>query len=300
TIPQNNQKVKLYKFYRGINERTQDSLYANLTFRFKKIDIEIRDGYFHDIRVFLEDEEYNTHVFTNLIGISLLNYYKRSLPIYFIWGTNNNKFLNYQYSIRKNTPEMLEYTDTKLINFCIKATDVLRYTYTSGNHYIPHDLVLQLPVKDKEGNVTNLESNVTYQIKQETHLEKIVELRTYTDFLALFEQSSNGLAQIEGKSKFYLLPFPFRYPGLGQIEFFPSFSSYVNYSRFEKNNKYVEFIEDLNSSNVYLPKNELNLIEKRFLTMGIDLEIYKFKNKNLPLTVSVYGTFNYNISEANF
>src|SRR5690606_14012692 len=129
TIPQNNQKVKLYKFYRGINERTQDSLYANLTFRFKKIDIEIRDGYFHDIRVFLEDEEYNTHVFTNLIGISLLNYYKRSLPIYFIWGTNNNKFLNYQYSIRKNTPEMLEYTDTKLINFCIKATDVLRYTY---------------------------------------------------------------------------------------------------------------------------------------------------------------------------
>src|SRR5690606_27339973 len=100
--------------------------------------------------------------------------------------------------------------------------------------------------------------------------------------------------------KFYLLPFPFRYPGLGQIEFFPSFSSYVNYSRFEKNNKYVEFIEDLNSSNVYLPKNELNLIEKRFLTMGIDLEIYKFKNKNLPLTVSVYGTFNYNISEANF
>lgn len=303
TIPQHNQRIKLY--YLPPFKKKKDSMrkdlkyekrefesglyYTDTMFNFQKLDVEIRDGYFYDIRVFLVDEEDNVHVFSNKVGISLLFYSQ--------YG-GRKKFLNYTYSIRKNTPE-IEYTDPLLMNLCVKVTDVLRYTYKAGNHYIPHDLVLELPVEDK-GYKTNLISNTTYQIKQETHLEKILELRTYTDFLALFGESNNGLAQIEGKAKLYLFPYPFHFiREIGQIEYFPSFSSYANYSRFDNTNKYVDLTEIQSDINYFVPNNELDLVEKRFLTMGIDVEALKWQHKNAPIKVSLYGTFNYNISSVN-
>jgi len=272
----------------------EDSIYVYKTFKFQKLDIEIRDGYFHDIRVFLEDDEYNTHVFTNSVGLSLLFYSQ--------YG-KRKKFLIYKYSIRKNTPETDEYTDSNLKKIRVKVTDVMGYSYKVGNHYIPHDLALELPAKDKDGNLTNLESNTTYQIQQETHLEKIVELRAYSDFLALFGGSSNGLAQFEGKAKFYLFPYPFRFlwsdKTMGQIEYLPSFSAYANFSRFEEKSKYVDLLGP-GVGNRYSIKSELDLIEKRFLTVGGDVELFKWQHKNAPIKLSLYGTINYNISQVNF
>lgn len=260
-------------------------------FKFKKLDVEIRDGYFYDIRVLVEDYEGNSHVFTNQIGLSIL----------FFSQYSTRKMMYYKNSIRKNAlVENQEYTDEKLNHLYINLSDVMNYTYKMGNHYIPHDLILELPEKAEE----NRGGNATYQIKQETYLEKILELRAYTDFLTLFGGSKNGLAQIEGRAKFYLFPYPFRLFGsrrtLGQIEYFPSVSPYVNYSRFEKDSKYVSTVYDPENNNFQIENNRnLGLIEKRYLTMGLDLEVLKWQNKNAPVSISLYGLVNYNISQVN-
>ncbi|SIQ62712.1 hypothetical protein [Chryseobacterium sp. RU33C] len=260
-------------------------------FKFKKLDVDIRDGYFYDIRVLVEDYEGNNHVFTNQIGLSIL----------FFSQYSTLKMMYYKNSIRKNAlVENQEYTDENLNNLYINLSDVMNYTYKMGNHYIPHDLILELPEKPEENNKVN----ATYQIKQETYLEKILELRAYTDFLTLFGGSKNGLAQVEGRAKFYLFPYPFRFFGsrrtLGQIEYFPSVSPYVNYSRFENDSKFVNTIFDTEKNQFQIENDRnLGLIEKRYLTMGLDLEVLKWQNKNAPVRISLYGLVNYNISQVN-
>lgn len=289
TIPKDGQEFNFYKYGKTTP--------ADKKFKFKKLDVEIRDGYFYDIRALVETPDGNTHVFTNQVGISLLFYSQ--------YG-KKKILLMYKYSLRNNTPTDSQYADKKISELYIKVTDIMGYSYKAGNHYIPHDLVIELPQNDTAGVQTNIKSAATYQIKQETSLEKIVELRTYTDFLALFGESSNGLAQIEGKAKFYLFPYPFRFLGskktLGQVEYFPSFSPYVNYSKFEDGVRYVEKKESIESTPAtikYEVNKPLDLIEKRFLTMGIDIEVLKWQHKNAPINISLYGTFNYNLSEIN-
>lgn len=205
--------------------------------------------------------------------------------------------MSYKSSIRKNSYNAYaEYTDDKMKYVYISLSDVMNYNYKVGNHYIPHDIALELPTKPEE----NKTGNAIYQIKQETYLEKILELRAYTDFLTLFGDSQNGLAQIEGKAKFYLFPYPFRFLGskrtLGQIEYFPAVSPFVNYSRFEKDSRYVKTVFENEN---FIVKNDIDLIEKRYLMMGLDLEILKWQNKNAPVSLSLYGLLNYNISEMN-
>ncbi|MFC0427607.1 hypothetical protein [Chryseobacterium scophthalmum] len=225
-------------------------LQPKLMYKFKKLDVEIKDGYFCDIRVFVEDDEGNEHVFTNQIGISVL----------FFSSFGTRKMMNYKNSIRKVSYDAYkEYTDEKMKYLFISLSDVMNYNYKVGNHYIPHDIALELPTKPEE----NQTGNAVYQIKQETYLEKILELRAYTDFLTLFGDSQNGVAQVEGRAKFYLFPYPFRFLGskktLGQIEYFPAVSPSVNYSRFEKDSRYVQTKLDSTNTN-YVVKNDIDLV----------------------------------------
>jgi hypothetical protein len=217
---------------------------------------------------------------------------------------NQKKLLTYKYSQRNNTPLNAEhkYSDENMTKLYIKVTDIMSYSYSSGNCFIPHDLTIKLPNKETDNKL----NGAKYEIKQETHLEKILELRTYTDFLALFGDSNNGLVQVEGKAKFYLFPYPFRFLGskktLGQIEYLPALYPYINFSKFENDDKYVDKIAVVdNTSNIirYEAAKHLDLIEKRFLSMGIDLEVLKWQHKNAPIKLSLYGTFNYNLSEIN-
>ena len=236
-------------------------------FKFKKIDVEIRDGYFYDIVAYVEDNLGNTHVFTNSVGLSIL-YYSH-------YG--KRKLLYYTHSQKKNATANGKYTDDELSELYIKLTDIFSYNYNIGKHYIPNEMALKLPndIKDNTGN------NVTYEIRQETSLEKILELRAYTDFLALFGEEENGLVQIEGKANFYIFPNPVRMLGtkryLGQIEFLPTISPFVNYSRFEKGNRYVSagtntFAVDSGTGALNFERG-LGLIEKRFLTMGLVFQL---------------------------
>lgn len=285
TIPKEDQRFRFY--CENMIDISED------VYKFKKLGVEIRDGYFHDILVYVEDLNGDTHVFTNQIGLSVLFYSQ--------YG--KSKFLYYLYSLKKkDVTEDSKYLDYKMSNRYVKVTDVMGYSYQVGNHYIPQDLTVELPRNDVEGNVTNINSQATYQIKQKTYLEKIVELRAYTDFLALFGETQNGLAQIEGKAKFYLFPYPFRLfwsrKTLGQIEFFSTISPHVNYARFGDEGRYVPIRKMADSDNYEL-NTKLDLVEKRFLTMGLQTEALKWQHKNAPVSISFYGLINYNLSEIN-
>ncbi len=169
----------------------------------------------------------------------------------------------------------------------IKLTDVFIYNYRVGSRYIPSDLVITLPAEN-----TILEKAQIYHIKEETHLEKMVELRAYTDFLAMFDDASNGLAQIEGKAKFYLFPYPFRFlwsrKTLGQIEYFSSLSPYISYSRFESGNRHTSLTDP-----------SLTLIQKRFLSMGLSMDVLKWQHKNSPLCLIAFAEAGYNVTQLN-
>ena len=285
TIPKDGQK---FRFYREDMEEVSEDEY-----KFKKLGVEIRDGYFHDIVVYVEDMNGDTHVFTNQIGLSVLFYSQ--------YG--KSKFLYYLYSLKKNdVTEKTRYLDKKMGTLYVKVTDVMGYSYQVGNHYIPQDLTVELPRNDVEGRKTNVSTQATYQIKQKTYLEKIVELRAYTDFLALFGETQNGLAQIEGKAKFYLFPYPLRLFGsrktLGQVEFFPTISPNVSYARFGDAGRYVP-IYNVSGTDGYELVTKLDLIEKRFLSMGLQADVFKWQHKNAPVIFSLYGLINYNLSEVN-
>ena len=69
-------------------------------------------------------------------------------------------------------------------------------------------------------NNPNQDSNSrsVYQLVQNTSLQNTVELRTYTDFLGLFNESPNGVVQIEGRAEFFCESFP-----VGQTGILPNF-----------------------------------------------------------------------------
>lgn len=301
SIPKDGQEFYFYKKdeIKEIYRKKKDSLSLpkNERYKFKKLDVEINDGYFSDIKVYVQTDDGNLHLFSNRIGISILDYSHHGR-----W----NQMLFYDISFR-DCDYKDSYTDNSLFNLYVKVTDVMGYDYKVGNRYIPQDITFELP-EYKDNIQTNKNNRVTYEIKQETYLEKIVELRTYTDFLALFGNSSNGLAQIEGRAKFYLFPYPYRFFGsrktLGQIEYLPSIAPHVNYSRFDNSNRYVATYDitnnDVNTTSEplnYGLSRELDLIEKRFLTMGIDLDVFKWQHKKVPLRITLYGLLNYNLSE---
>ncbi|WP_425658248.1 hypothetical protein [Tenacibaculum ascidiaceicola] len=267
TIPKDGQE---FCFYNKDKDR-QDTL----KYRFKRIDIEIRDGSFADIQVLVEYKG-SLLLFENYIGISFLRYALR--------GKNNYLFYSQKQPI-KNVKE----NDFK--NLRVRLSDVLMYKYKIGNNYIPHDLTLELPKEDIDGKETNLTAPATYQIKQETYLDKILELRTYTDFLALFGESDNGLVQIEGNAKFYVFPFAMRVPFTksGQFEVFKSVTPYIHYSKFEEDKGLV-------TATGGVIDNALDLVEKRFLTVGGEVNLLEMYQKNFPMKMSLYGIMGYNLT----
>nr|BFF41282.1 hypothetical protein BACY1_30870 [Tenacibaculum mesophilum] len=244
-------------------------------YKFKKIDIEIRDGSFADIQVLVEHKG-SLLLFENYIGISFLRYAYR--------GKNNFLFYSQKQPVKNVAEKDFE-------NLRIRLSDVLMYKYRIGNNYVPHDLTLELPKEDIEGKETNLTAPATYQIKQDTYLDKIVELRAYTDFLALFGESDNGLVQIEGNAKFYIFPFARRIPFTksGQFEVLKSVIPYIHYSKFEEDKGLV-----IATSGII--GNALDLVEKRFLTVGGEINVLEAYQKNFPMKMSLYGIMGYNLT----
>ncbi|WP_281979895.1 hypothetical protein [Tenacibaculum mesophilum] len=266
TIPKEGQE---FCFYNNDKER-QDTL----KYRFKKIDIEIRDGSLADIQVLVAYKG-SMLLFENYVGVSFLRYG--------YWASENFLF----YSQKQPTTNVDE---KEFENLRIRLSDVLMYKYKIGNNYIPHDLTLELPKEDIDGNKTNLTAPATYQIKQDTYLDKIVELRAYTDFLALFGESDNGLVQLEGSAKFYVFPFSRQiFSSSMQYEFLKSITPYVHYAKFEEDKGLV-------TATGGVIGNTLDLVEKRFLTVGGEVNFFEVYQKNYPMKMNFFGTIDYNLT----
>lgn len=294
TIPGENQEITFYKYSSNSSEKKVKGSTSEKGFirtqndaKFKKVAIEIRDGSFADIRAYVQSEDGNVHIFENKIGISILRYST--------YGKKN--YLFYKHSHKKGNSAN-NYKDTDLEHYYIKLSDVMVYDYKVGNHFIPNNLVLELPQKDENDRKTNADGPVTYQIKEDTHLDNVIELRAYTDFLALFGDSNNGLVQFEGNANFYVVPFPmalFGNANLMELTLINQLSPYVNYSRFDDDVRYVAL--ESNASGISSPKSELDLIEKRYLMMGIDANLLQLQSKDLPFKINLYGNLNYQLSE---
>src|SRR5690606_6554495 len=120
--------------------------------------------------------------------------------------------------------------------YSIKLPDVLTYIPNPGNNYVPESLTIELPTKTEEA--VHETYKLTYQVRQNTALQNIVELRTYTDFLGLLGDAPNGIVQMEGKADFYVVPLNIGGPHYA----FKKISPFVNFSKIEENDRYVNII----------------------------------------------------------
>lgn len=279
TIPKEHEEFYfLYKSKKKDSKKDSKMVDSNKKYTFKKIELELRDGSFTNIRVTVGYQG-NTHTFENHIGVSFM---------YFATKAKEN-ILFYKQSIINNKVTK----NNELGNLFIRLSDVMSYNYKTGNHFIPHDLTLELPKNDINGAPTNKIAPAAYQIKQKTYLDKIVEFRTYTDFLSLFGEGNNGLVSIEANAKFYVFPFP-RPIGITQAqwEFLPSITTNITYNRFEEGDKIVSIPATNFTTN-------LDLIEKRFLRVGANVNIFQVKHKSFPIKASIYSTLNYQLTQVN-
>lgn len=161
------------------------------------------------------------------------------------------------------------------------------YINNPGENYVPDDLRLEFPTKT-DGKIDNSESSIKYKIEQNTSLENVLNLRTYTDFLGLFGDSPNGLVQIEGKADFYLNPFNFTNTHSYLLK---KVSPFIHYARLDDDQKNINVVNDT------IIANNLEILEKSFLNMGLDLDVWSFKlKKEFPFEVALYGTARFNIS----
>ena len=270
-IPQKGQKINSNRSRYGKESQN---------FFFKNIKIHIVEGSLQDIQLFVTDEKNNELLFENRTPISLLRATKQ-FPLntlFFKLVTSNNK------DIALN---IVNYKDYGII-----LSDVLVYTPNPGDNYVPEDLMLEFPIK-KDGIPNNDNNAVRYKVNQNTSLQKVVELRTYTDFLGLFGDAPNGVLQIEGKADFFIAPFNLSNRSL---YIFKKVTPFVHYSKIEKDVRNLNLIAiDESKSSIEKP---LEILEKSYLKMGLDLSVFNFKfTKEFTFDNNLYTTAKYQIAD---
>ena len=274
-IPQNGQKVHLYKPKQtSKNEYYRKKEISQVEVFFKSVKIHVLHGLLQDIKIIVLDSQGNELLFENRIPVSLLKYSKLA----------PRNYMFYRHTISNNKDRVV---DTSYINHSIKLADVLMYINNPGDNYVPDELRLSFPTKT-DGNIDNDISSVKYKVKQNTTLENVLNIKTYTDFLSLFGDSPNGIFQFEGKADFYLIPFNF--PNTNMFNF-KKISPYVNFARLDDETR------NINVENNSIT-NELEILEKAYLNIGVDLDVLSFKlGKEYPFETTFYGKAQYNIAD---
>ncbi len=270
-IPQKGQKINSTRSRYGKESQN---------FFFKNIKIHIVEGSLQDIQLFVTDEKNNELIFENRTPISLLRATKQ-FPLNTLFCklvTSNNK------DIVLNIDNYKDYG--------IILSDVLVYTPNPGDNYVPEDLTLEFPIQ-KAGVPNNNDNAVRYKVNQNTSLQNVVELRTYTDFLGLFGDAANGIVQLEGKANFFIAPFnlPNR-----SVYLFKKVTPFVHFSKIEKDVRNLNLIQSNDS--ITTIKTPLEILEKSYLKMGFDLSVLSFKfTKEFPFDANLYTTAKYQIAD---
>ena len=270
-VKNNDQKGEKYEYCTNNHKRTNKKVY------FKEVAIHLYEGGLQDVKIIVNDEKGNELLFENKIPISLLRYTSIASKNYMFFKTASSN--------NKNT--VLENYKDK--NLSILLSDVLSYIPNPGENFVPDDITFNFPTKTN-GIPDNTNSAIKYKVTQNTALQNVIELRTYTDFLGLFSEAPNGIVQLEGKADFYIAPFNLPNKNLYLAK---KISPFVNFSRIEKENRNVA----LNTDNDRI-KSSLEVLEKSYLQMGIKLNVVsgKFK-KEFPFETSLYGIARYSIAD---
>jgi hypothetical protein len=261
-----------------VKERLQPS--ETDFFRFKRVSFEILEGFFVDIKVIVSDESDSELLFENKIPVSILKY-SSDAPDNFLFF---KKFLKQNGIVKFDEKTKLR----------IRLSDVLMYVSKPGYNFIPSDITFDFPTKDKKGNSLNKDNPIKYEIKEDTSLQNVIELRAYTDFLALVAESPNGIVQLTGRGDFYMFPFLTIFDV--DLRLFDKITPYVNFSRIDADMRGVETTGGAFSKATV--NNGLDLLQKAYLEMGTRVNIINFKiNKEMPFRVIGYFPARYQISD---
>lgn len=287
-IPAHRQKIAIHlrdtTIGRLINSEKKQYIGNNIEYLyFESVKVSIREGAMYDIRLVMSDKE-NKHkyYFSNQVPISLLRYMKVA----------SRSYLSNRMNISNNPNEV---TDRSYENYGVIISDVLRYFNTTGNNFVPDDEDYCFPpptdVENKNPNAVRI-----YKIKQDTNLQNILELRTYTDFFGLFDNDSpNGLVQIEGKADFYLAPFQIN--SYFPFVLFKKITPYVNFSRIDEDLREVALDPVQDMSDVYSIHRPLDVLEKTYLDMGVITDIVGFSiTKEFPFSLNLYVPVRYKVA----
>lgn len=279
-IPGHRQKIRLYEKddVHILPFPTDSVLY------FEEVRFAIREGCIYEIRVRLTNEkETQQYFFENKVPISLLQYnLKRMFQRRFLLNSSVTSL-----DIDKETDIIIE-------NYRIKLSDVLSYYPNPGNNFVPDDVEFTFPKNDEEVGDGEQKKRRVYKVNQDTNLQNVMELRTYTDFLGLFDDAANGIVQVEGKADIFVTPFQIG-RGFPNV-LFKKISPYVHYARLDDDMRSLT-LTPTDSTGIYYIKRPLEIIEKSYLDMGFLLDIWgvRFK-KDFPFSMNLYGSTRYQIA----
>ena len=250
---------------------------------FEEVSSEICDGAMVDIRVILIDEDSKEkYYFENRIPVSLLKNTRT--------GKNSYLYCSFIVSI-DNTKQAYNHEGSKKDCY-ITLKDIIQYYPNPGNNYAPDDQNLIFPVPNKDNqNSTNRRE---YLLNQDTALQNTVELRTYTDFIGLFDSSANGIVQIEGKASFFIKPFTV---WDSYIYLLKKIEPFVHYTKIDDANRGLTLTPSpiTGTDIIFRVKHSLEILQKSQLEMGFLLNLASFKwSKEYPFKTNIYFPVRFN------
>ncbi|TRX39234.1 hypothetical protein [Flavobacterium restrictum] len=272
-------KCKIVKNGNKVNGKS-NNWYKDLTF--EEVSIEISDGAMVDIRVVLIDEVNKLkYYFENRIPTSLLKSTR----------TGNDTYLECSFITSIDTENAYNHSKCNL-SYKVTLKDIIQYYPNTGNNYTPDDQNFIFPIPDKEGQESN--NRRIYQLSQDTSLQNTVELRTYTDFIGLFNGSANGIVQLEGKANFFINPFSLTHYNIYMLK---KIEPFVHYTKIDDANRGLTLIPSsiTGTDTIFKVKHSLEILQKSQLEMGFLLNAFSFKySKEYPFKTNIYFPVRYN------
>lgn len=242
---------------------------------FDHIDLELFEGNLVDIKVHLRKAD-KIYIFENQRAVSLLRYTLHSEKVY----------------LKNTSKQTYEDRTDDYQDYQVRLSDVLRYISQPGRNYIPDDQNFSFPMNIKD-NKENSDSATIYELHQDTSLQNVLDLRTYTDFLGLFGDDPNGVTQIEGDASFFIAPF-----SIGRsapIFLFKKIKPYVSYARLDNENRSLD--TEMSNDSIRLV-NRLDNLQQSFLDLGVVVDVFSFKlNKESPFETNLFASLRYQLAD---
>ncbi|MDY0780573.1 hypothetical protein [Tenacibaculum sp. IB213877] len=251
---ENKTNIQLIEDLTGVTQSSlEDVLDIQERWKVDKIDMYIEDGFITDISVSLFNEVTNSperRHFSNRSPISILRFHHYNDWI--LWEENNK-------------------------SKGIYLKNVLRYQHVRGNNFSP---------ENKRVVLTRKEPNEILELNN--NLNSFINLKVYSDFLGLINETPNGIISFEASSDIHLVP-----GNIGLIHIGKKISPFVRYSRFDNDDRAII----INNNKI---DNKLELSQKAFIVSGLDLNLLEVKlGKEYPFSFSIPVRFQLNIGETN-